>query len=61
MLIVINGVVKYMYLRLGFLSYWFYWNIIIGIMLEFYKYDFLNCLVIFDCIELKIEKFLLLK
>lgn len=53
---VINGVAKYMYLRLGSLSYWPHQNTIIGIMPESYKHDFPNCLAILDCTELKTEK-----
>lgn len=53
---VINGVAKYMYGRLGSLSFWPHRNVIIENMTEAYKQDFPSCLAILDCTELKTEK-----
>ncbi|XP_064613969.1 uncharacterized protein LOC135477706 [Liolophura sinensis] len=53
---VLIGVAKYMYVRLGSLSYWPHRNVIIENMPENYKADFPTCLAILDCTELKCEK-----
>ncbi|XP_062583880.1 uncharacterized protein LOC134245632 isoform X2 [Saccostrea cucullata] len=53
---VVNGVAKYMYLRLGSLSYWPHRNVIVDNMPESFKIEFPTCLAILDCTELKTEK-----
>lgn len=53
---VINSVAKYMYVRLGSLSYWPHRSVIIDNMTSAYKKDFPTCLAILDCTELKTEK-----
>lgn len=53
---VLTGVAKYMYIRLGSLSYWPHENVIIENMPENYKADFPTSLAILDCTELKCEK-----
>lgn len=53
---VVNGVAKYMYARLGSISYWPHRSVIIENMTQAYRSDFPVCLAILDCTEIKTEK-----
>ncbi|KAJ8306775.1 hypothetical protein KUTeg_015671, partial [Tegillarca granosa] len=53
---VINSIAKYMYARLGSLSYWPTRKVLIENMTEAYRIDFPTCLAILDCTEIKTEK-----
>lgn len=50
-----------MFLRFGEFFIWFYRDVIIENMLFKFKKEFLIIFGIFDCIEIKISKFLLFK
>lgn len=54
--IILKGNSKYMYLRLGSLSYWPNSSAIIQNMPSVYREEFPNCVAIIDCIEIKIQK-----
>lgn len=53
---ILKGISKYMYLRLGSLSYWPHRSVIIQNMPSVYREEFPNCVAIIDCTEIKIQK-----
>ena len=53
---ILKGISKYMYLRLGSLSYWPHRSVIIQNMPSVYKEEFPNCVAIIDCTEIKIQR-----
>ncbi|CAG2224367.1 unnamed protein product [Mytilus edulis] len=54
--VIFKSVIHYMYLKLGYLSYWPHRDTIIQNMPQQYKQEFPTCLAIIDCTELKTEK-----
>lgn len=52
---ILKGLFKYMYLRIGSLSYWPYRSVIIQNMPSVYWEEFPNCVPFIDCTESKIH------
>jgi hypothetical protein len=53
---ILKGISKYMYFRLGSLTYWPHRNTIIQNMPPVYKNEFPNCVAIIDCTEIRIQR-----